>query len=81
MVVKNCSNSWFLVRNVVTFTEWCSKFHCCNLDAKSSALFFGSLRSLVRSLSSPSVMLWLEESVLGRESASLEADGCCSFAV
>ena len=56
----------------------CSKFHCCNFDTKSSALFFGSSRSLMRSLSSPSVILWLEESVLGRLSASLEADGCCS---
>ena len=32
----------------------------------------------MRSLSSPSVVLWLEESVLCKLSASLEADGCCS---
>ena len=40
------------------FSLWCSKFHCCNLDAKSSTLFFGSSRSLLRSLSPPSVILW-----------------------
>ena len=64
--------------HVVTFTEWCNKLHCCKLCAKSSALFCGSSRSLTRSLSSPSVILWLEESVLGKQSASLEADGCSS---
>ena len=32
----------------------------------------------MRSLSSPSVILCLEESVLGKFSASLEADTCCS---
>jgi len=38
--LKNCSNYWFLVRNIVTFTYCCSKFHHCKLLAKSSALFF-----------------------------------------
>ena len=55
-----------------------NKFHCFNFDAQRSALFFGCSRPLMRSLSSPSVILWLEESVLGKYAASLEADGCSS---
>jgi len=67
-----------LLEFLVSGAEWSSKFHCSNFDAQSSAIFFGSSRSLMRPLSSPSVILWLEEPVLGKCSASLEADGCCS---
>jgi hypothetical protein len=41
------------------------KFHCCNLDAKRCVLVFGSSRLMMKSLSSPCVIVWWEEFVLG----------------
>ena len=72
---KNCLNSWFLVRNVVTFAEWCSNFHCCNLDAKL-LLYFLEVRD-------PwwghwARLLWSYDWRNLFYSTSLEADGSCT---